>query len=169
MIKKIFCLIFLIGCLSCKSQNTNYLNNVFNKMELKADYNLAGVVIKNNGDPNEDWELQSNKLFIFEKEDVAYLENVKIIFRTQGSTLNAKEAKFFLENENFIFKKNVCVVSNEGVKLKTELLEWDSKNKKFTTDKNVKIISKKGDIILGKGIEADMGLKVFKIKELKFN
>lgn len=58
---------------------------------------------------------------------------------------------------------NVCVITDEGVKLKTQTLNWDPGINKITTEDFVKITKDK-DVMTGYGLEADQKLKNIKIK-----
>ncbi len=83
-----------------------------------------------------------------------------------SSSLKCKYAKNF-ENKNlWLARNNVVVVNDEGAKLETEELYWDTKKEKIYTDKNVKITNG-NEVLYGKGLISDQEFKNYEIKHPK--
>lgn len=61
---------------------------------------------------------------------------------------------------------NVVVVSDSGVTLYTERLQWSQKTEKIISDVDVMITTEKGDTLYGNGFESDPELTEWTIKHL---
>jgi len=82
------------------------------------------------------------------------------------STLTARSARYYPQEQNVIARDSVVVVNNKGEKLQTEELIWNSKLERIYTEKFVRIT--KGDQInYGDGLEATQDFKWSRIKKLR--
>lgn len=79
------------------------------------------------------------------------------------STLTAKYARYFPDEDNIIVRDSVVVINKKGEKLQTEELIWNQKIERFYTEKQV-IITKDGQITYGDGMEANQDFTWFRIK-----
>jgi LPS export ABC transporter protein LptC len=62
--------------------------------------------------------------------------------------------------------KNVVVVSDSGINLKTEQIWWDNSVEKVVTDKFVMITTNKNDTLYGYGFESDQHLDNWSIRKV---
>jgi LPS export ABC transporter protein LptC len=101
------------------------------------------------------------------KEKKEALQGVKAQFYDEegriSSTLTSQEGTVREGREEVEAKGRVVVVTSEGVRLETPLLKWNSRTNQVYTDSVVKI-NRKGDMVTGRGMEADSELKRIKIK-----
>lgn len=80
------------------------------------------------------------------------------------STVTARSARYYTQQENIIARDSVVVVNRKGEKLQTEELIWNKKLERFYTDKLV-CITKDGQISYGSGLEASEDLTYIKIRQ----
>ncbi len=80
------------------------------------------------------------------------------------SHLQSISAEVDESRNNLIAQKNVVVISDSGVTLYTDKLEWDQKKEKILSDTLVTIITEE-DTIRGIGLESDAELTNWKIFE----
>lgn len=79
------------------------------------------------------------------------------------STITARSARYYTQEENVIARDSVVVRNRKGEKLQTEELVWNKKLQRFYTDKFVRI-TKDDQISYGSGLEASQDLSYIKIK-----
>lgn len=79
------------------------------------------------------------------------------------STITARTARYYTQDENVIARDSVVVRNRKGEKLQTEELIWNKKLERFYTDKFVRI-TKDDQISYGSGLEATQDLSYVKIK-----
>jgi len=79
------------------------------------------------------------------------------------STITARTARYYTQDENVIARDSVVVRNRKGEKLQTEGLIWNKKLERFYTDKFVRI-TKDDQISYGSGLEATQDLSYVKIK-----
>jgi LPS export ABC transporter protein LptC len=79
------------------------------------------------------------------------------------STITARSARYYTQEENVIARDSVVVKNKKGEKLQTEELVWNKKLERFYTDKFVRI-TKDNQISYGSGLEASQDLSYIKIK-----
>ncbi|MFP4548301.1 MAG: LPS export ABC transporter periplasmic protein LptC [Fidelibacterota bacterium] len=80
------------------------------------------------------------------------------------SHLQSISAEVDESRNNLVAQKNVVVISDSGVTLYTDKLEWDQKKEKILSDTLVTIITDQ-DTIRGIGLESDAELTNWKIFE----
>ncbi len=88
-------------------------------------------------------------------------------YNTEGqhtSNLVAKQGKMIENSGNVEAFKNVVVVSDSGITLKTEHLLWDANKEKIISDQFVTITTPEGDTLYGQGFESDQSLQNWIIK-----
>jgi len=82
------------------------------------------------------------------------------------STLTARTARYYINEQNVIARDSVVVVNSKGDKLQTEELIWNSKLERIFSEKFVRI-TKDDQINYGEGLEATQDFKWFRIKKLR--
>ncbi len=107
--------------------------------------------------------VQYGHMVKFKAEDTVYLnENVEVdFFNDTGqhtSRLVSERAEIEEKKQNVRAIDNVVVVSDSGVTLKTEYLEWNSTLEKIHSDSLVMIVTQYQDTLFGKGFEAESDL-----------
>ena len=128
------------------------------------DQVVSDYVIQQMKDNALDWELHSAKASIYNKENTAYIEVVKLYFFQQGkvsSTLTSDRGEVNTQTNDMIAKGHVVVHTSDGSVLHTERLNWDNKEKKIRSDDEVWMMRGK-TLIHGYGFESDPELKTFR-------
>lgn len=108
-----------------------------------------------------EWEFDARAAQIYEKNHLAKSQDIKIVYWRDGkkvSTLTAQHGIIRTDNNDMRAEKDVVMVSEEGVKLYTERLNWDHKGEKLYTDLPVRVV-RQGTVLTGVGLEADSELK----------
>jgi len=80
------------------------------------------------------------------------------------SHLKSIEAEVDEGQNNLVALKNVVVISDSGVTLYTEKLEWNQKRERILSDTLVTIVTEQ-DTLMGIGLESDANLTNWKIFE----
>lgn len=80
------------------------------------------------------------------------------------STVTARSARYYTQEENVIARDSVVVKNRKGEKLETEELIWNQKIARFYTDKFVRI-TYDGQVSWGYGLEATQDFSYVRIKE----
>jgi len=82
------------------------------------------------------------------------------------SKLTSDEGKLNEGTNDIEAIKNVVVVSDSGINLKTEQIWWDNSVEKVVTDKFVTITTNKNDTLYGYGFESDQHLDNWSIRKV---
>lgn len=107
--------------------------------------------------------VQYGHMVKFKDEDTIFLdEGVEVdFFNNEGqhtSNLVSGKAEIEEKKQNVRAIDNVIVVSDSGVTLKTEFLEWNSDAEKIQSDSLVMIVTQYQDTLFGRGFEAESDL-----------
>jgi len=106
----------------------------------------------------------------YSDKDQLFVENCSFVYYDNSgeavSKGSSKRARFFEGDSLLVADEDVEVVSeiNRG-KLNTEYLEWHGVDNKFITPSFVTFTRENGDILSGKGMIADVGLRVITINK----
>lgn len=82
------------------------------------------------------------------------------------STLTARYARFYEQQNNILIRDSVVVVNKKGEQLETEELVWNQKLKKCYTEKFVRITTPT-QVMFGDGLEANQDFTWYQIKNIK--
>jgi LPS export ABC transporter protein LptC len=103
-------------------------------------------------------------------KEVEFDDGIEIDFYDdQGShtsKLTSDEGKLNEGTNDIEAIKNVVVVSDSGINLKTEQIWWDNSVEKVVTDKFVMITTNKNDTLYGYGFESDQYLDNWSIRKV---
>jgi len=128
------------------------------------DQVVSDYIIQQMKDNALEWELHSAKASIYNKENTAYIEVVKIYFFKEGkvsSTLTSDRGEVNTQTNDMIAKGHVVIHTDDGAILHTDRLTWDNKEKKIHSDDEVWMMRGK-TLIHGYGFESDPELKTFR-------
>jgi len=102
-----------------------------------------------------------------EKEFILLDSNVTVDFfdlnEQHTSILNSNKAEVNQSSNDMKAIGNVVAVSDSGISLYSETLEWDSKNEKLRTKDSIMITTLDKDTLYGIGFESDSNLENWKI------
>jgi len=116
--------------------------------------------------------LKAGHLRVFENSQQTLLDSgLKVDFynddQVKTTTLTSKRGRVNDATEDLYAMDSVVAVSDSGVTLKTEELEWRNKDRKIVSDKFVTITSDK-EIIQGYGFESDQHLQNYVINNITY-
>lgn len=102
-------------------------------------------------------ELEGNKVKVNEVSAILFGEETAV-------KLKAREGSFAREEQIVLVENNVVAKATGGMRLTTDALQWDARNKNVFTDANVAI--KKADFnVNGKGAEVDLKTNKLELKK----
>jgi len=104
------------------------------------------------------WELEADVAEYFTDKKFSLFKEVKVIFYDKEGNeiiLTGKEGKVFTETKDIEIKKDVQIINNEGNKLNTESLFYNSKTKIANTSDPVKFEGNEF-ILTGNGARLDV-------------
>jgi len=116
--------------------------------------------------------LYAGHMSVFDQPPETLLDsNITVLFfNPEGektTTLTAHKGRVNDITKDLYAIDSVVAVSDSGVTLKTQELEWKNKDRKITSDKFVTIISPK-EKIQGYGFESDQGLRNYTIYNITY-
>ncbi len=104
----------------------------------------------------------------YSKEDLLRADGCSFEYFEDGEVITTGrsiKADFYVSKSLLIAKGDVVITSVKNkTTLVTDYLEWYGDENIFTTDSEVKITRENGDSISGKGLTADIALKIIRIK-----
>ena len=117
--------------------------------------------------------LRSGHMMLFSDEKDPYSilnQGVLVDFYDEdgnhASTLTADSGQYQDKTQNVEAYKNVVIVSDSGVTLHTEAIQYDQEREKIFTDLEVLITTTQGDSFWGDGFESDPHMDNWKINKL---
>ncbi|MBD3236711.1 MAG: LPS export ABC transporter periplasmic protein LptC [Candidatus Eisenbacteria bacterium] len=114
------------------------------------------------------WRLVADSALAFAGDERTLLRGVAVSFYDeQGervrSTLTAREGEVDEKRGDLLARGDVVVITDEGHRLETERLRWDSERGKVISQQFVRL-TKGGSVITGVGIETDPELRSYVIQ-----
>jgi LPS export ABC transporter protein LptC len=103
------------------------------------------------------WRLKAEQALIFEAEGRTALRTiaVDVIERERSWTIVGEEGDLFQATKNLEIRKNVVLISSDGVRLETNVLRWTGSEKRLWTDEPVRL-SRGGAVADGSALEVRM-------------
>jgi LPS export ABC transporter protein LptC len=153
--------ISLLGGVACINPGEG---EVVDESARVPDQVVSDYIIQQMKDNALEWELHSAKASIYNKENTAYIEVVKLYFFKEGkvsSTLTSDRGEVNTQTNDMIAKGHVVIHTDDGSILHTDRLNWDNKEKKIRSDDEVWMMRGK-TLIHGYGFESDPDLKTFR-------
>lgn len=100
------------------------------------------------------WRLKASQALMFDKARLTQLRNlVADIYQQDRSwTIVADEGELDRATNNVEVRRNVVVTANDGLRLETAVLRWDSRDKRLWTDAAV-TLTRNGSVVRGTGLD----------------
>ena len=156
--------VFIYACSDDKTSNKSTDSLTDSLLRPDSELSTAKIQLFNKGQVVA--EIDSEKIRKFESLDssMAYNLNIHILDSAGQSTSHIVGDSGVIREVQGVLHiyGNVVVITEDGTKLETEYLWWDSKTDRIKSDAFVKI-TQNDDIITGWGLDADNGLNSFKI------
>lgn len=122
-----------------------------------ADYRIKEVHIQEEAGGNVRWKLDADHAEVFEREGKTLMRKVTVTLLDPGRTwtVTGDEGELLEASKDVRLRRNVVLVSSEGLRLEAETLNWDAKGRRVWTDDPVTLV--RNDAVLkGRGLEARM-------------
>jgi LPS export ABC transporter protein LptC len=118
-----------------------------------ADLAMKDVQLQEEGSSGR-WQLRADHAAVFEAEGRTALKNITVRVQDRESswTIVGEEGDFFKDSRNLEIRRNVVMISQDGVRLETDVLRWHDAERRLWTDVPVRIV-RPGAIINGRALE----------------
>ena len=123
----------------------------------QADYSIKQVRLQELGSGASRWRLVADQAEIFEQEGKTLMRKVTITIEepSQTWTVTGEEGDLIDATKDVEVRKNVVLVSSDGLRLETDTLRWDAKERRVWTTDPVTIF-RGGAVVKGRGLDAWM-------------
>lgn len=120
----------------------------------KADYRIKEIHLQEEGGGSVRWKLDADQAEVFERDGKTVLRGVTFTIQEPNRTWNVTgdEGDLVDTTKNLVIRNNVVLVSSDGIRLETDTLRWQAKEKRVWTDAPVTLYQK-GAVIRGQGLE----------------
>ncbi len=131
----------------------------------KADYRIKEVNLQELGSGNSRWRLVADQAEVFEREGKTLLRKVKITIEEPDRTwtVTGDEGDLIDATKDVEIRKNVVLVGSDGLRLETDTLRWQAKERRVWTTDPVTIF-RDGAIVRGQGLDAWMSAEQTRVK-----
>ena len=122
-----------------------------------ADYRIKEVHIQEEAVGNIRWKLDADHAEVFQQEGKTLMRKVTvtIIEPDRSWTVTGDEGELLEASKDVRLRRNVVLVSSEGVRLEAETLNWNAKGRRVWTDDPVTLV-RNNAVLKGRGLEARM-------------
>jgi LPS export ABC transporter protein LptC len=103
------------------------------------------------------WRLKAEQALMFEQAGQTQLRKLVANIRQRGRewTIVGDEGDLDRKTNNVEVRRNVVVTSDDGVRLETAVLRWESAGKRLWTDAPV-TLTRRGSVVRGSGLDVRM-------------
>ena len=123
----------------------------------QADYRIKEVHLQELGSGGSHWRLVADQAEVFEGQGKTLMRNVTITIEEPSRTwtVTGDEGDLIDATKDVELRKNVVLVSSDGIRLETDTLRWEAKERRVWTTEPVTIF-REGAIVRGQGLDAWM-------------
>jgi LPS export ABC transporter protein LptC len=103
------------------------------------------------------WQLTADQAAVFEQEKRTALRkvHVRVKDRDRAWTITGEEGDLYQDRNDLEVRRDVVMVSDDGLRLETSVLRWVAADKRLWTDKPVRIYRER-TVIDGTGLDVHM-------------
>lgn len=100
------------------------------------------------------WRLKADQALLYEQAGITQLRKLSanIYQRERAWSIVGDEGELDRSSNDVEVRSNVVVTSDDGLRLETSVLRWDSSGKRLWTDAPV-TLSRHGSVVTGSGLE----------------
>ncbi len=122
----------------------------------QADYRIREVRLQELGGGSH-WRLVADQAEVFQGQGKTLMRNVRITIEEPSRTwtVTGDEGDLIDATKDVEIRKNVVLVSSDGLRLETDTLRWEAKERRVWTTDPVTIF-REGAIVRGRGLDAWM-------------
>jgi LPS export ABC transporter protein LptC len=130
-----------------------------------ADYRIKEVHIQEESGGNVRWKLDADRAEVFQQLGKTSMRKVTVTIREPDRTwtVTGDEGELVDASRDVELRRNVVLVSTDGLRLETETLRWDARGRKVWTDDPVTLV-RNGAVLRGRGLEAWMSEERTRVK-----
>jgi LPS export ABC transporter protein LptC len=135
--------------------------------EDEPDQTIASFTLRQTEDGKLSWELVAELAYVWDQENLTVADTPHVDFYKDGehqATLTAAEGTVNMLTNDMQARGGVVVVADDGARLTTEVLNWDSRRERLFTEQPVSY-TRGGTTIDGRGFESDPDLTDWQINE----
>ncbi len=123
----------------------------------KADFRIKEIRLQEQGSGKAQWRLTADQAEVFEREGKTVMRKVTITIREPDRTwtVTGDEGDLLDATKDVEVRKNVVLVSSDGLRLETAVLRWQAKERRVWTSEPVTIF-REGTVVRGQGLDAWM-------------
>ncbi len=131
----------------------------------KADYRIKEIHLQEQGSGNVKWRLVADRGEVFEKEGKTVMRKVTITIEEPDRTwtVTGDEGHMLDATKDIELRKNVVLISSDGIRLETDRLSWQAKERRVWTTDPVTIF-REGAMVKGQGLDAWMADERSRVK-----
>jgi LPS export ABC transporter protein LptC len=160
--------LFLLSGSGIKSREESVTSSQSRKVVL-PDYILKGVRHYHYEEGVLRMEASFEEGEYYASSQELYIDNCNFLYYDKNGTVvsrgSSDKARLYGNRSLIIAENNVSIVSEvNGTLLETDYLEWHGEEERFVTESNVVITRKNGDRLSGRGMVADLALRLITIK-----
>lgn len=123
----------------------------------KADFRIKEIRLQEQGSGKAQWRLTADQAEVFEREGKTVMRKVTITIHEPDRTwtVTGDEGDLLDATKDVEVRKNVVLVSSDGLRLETAVLRWQAKERRVWTSEPVTIF-REGTVVRGQGLDAWM-------------
>lgn len=120
-----------------------------------ADFRIKEIRLREQASGNLQWRLRADQAEIFEEQGRTLMRKVTVTIREPDRTwtVTGEEGDLVNATKDVEIRKNVVLVSSDGLRLETDRLSWHAKERRVWTRDPVTIF-REGAVIRGQGLDA---------------
>jgi LPS export ABC transporter protein LptC len=127
---------------------------------------FRGVQLRESSQGKLQWDLRATRATRLSANGPTRLDSLEVLFYQGGptvrSTLTSDSGRVDLDKGTLIAMGNVVVITPDGKRLETEVLNWDRKKNQVFSDAFVRVISER-DVVTGIGFRSDPNIEHYQI------
>jgi len=122
-----------------------------------ADLSIREVQLQEESAEGSRWQLVADQAQVFDEAGRTALRNVRLRVqdRERAWTITGAEGDYFKDTRDFEVRRDVVMVSDDGLRLETAVLRWNGRERRLWTDVPVRI-TRDGTVIDGSTLDVRM-------------
>lgn len=122
-----------------------------------ADLSIKEVQLHEESAHGDRWQLVADQAQVFDDEGRTALRAVRLRVqdRERSWTITGDEGDYFKDTNDFEVRRNVVMISDDGVTLETSVLRWKGAERRLWTDAPVRI-TRQGTVVNGTALDVLM-------------
>lgn len=130
-----------------------------------ADLSIKEVQLHEESAHGDRWQLVADQANVFDQEGRTALRAVRLRVqdRERSWTITGDEGDYFKATNDFEVRRNVIMISDDGLKLETSVLRWKGGERRLWTDAPVRL-TREGTVVDGTALDVLMAEETTTVK-----